>query len=118
MKTQIRSIAIAFALTLAGTAQAGTQSIDIDAAVQQIAPMQAHTMNLGDYTAVVYYTELANGNFNVITTVGPNVGIAGSITQHQVELSPGQQYSLNVDQGADTDVALNLEAQVNSISIY
>lgn len=141
MKSQTRSnvilftttFAIAFALTQVATTFAGTfvpaqgvttfsgagiPSVDIDATVKKIAPMQAHRVNLGNHTAVIYYTKLEDGDFNVVTTIGPNIGVEGSITQHQLELSPGQQYSINVDQGAATEVALTVEAESGRVAIY
>ncbi|MBX2884775.1 MAG: hypothetical protein KTR32_32770, partial [Granulosicoccus sp.] len=90
MLNSIRQMTAAAALTFACAAGAEVQSIDIADVVAQVAPMQAHTINMGDYTAVVFYTEMDNGNYNVVTTIGPNIGTDGSITQHDIEMSPGQ----------------------------
>lgn len=111
MIKQIRTLIGALALTAASTANAGPVSIDISRIVQKIAPMQAYTINLGDFTAVVFYTQLPNENLQVITTIGPNLGISGAITQHQIEYSPGQRYTLNVDQKNVQDLALYFDGE-------
>lgn len=111
----IRQLTAAAAMTAACTAGAEMQSIDIADIVEQVAPLQARTISMGDYTAVVYYTEMTNGNYNVVTTVGPNSGINGSITQHSIELSPGQHYTFKIDQNSDRDVAFSTNA-VNNVA--
>ncbi len=100
MKTSIRNIILAATLALAGTAQVGTvQAAEI--IPNELKPLQAHTVALGDYTAVVFFTVLANGKFQVITSAGPNEGIEGEMIQ-QVELvKPGETviYSLTTAEG-------------------
>lgn len=113
----IRQITATAALTLACSAGAEMQSIDITDIVEQVAPMQAYTVDAGDYTAVVFHTELGNGQYNVVTTIGPNIGTDGSITQHSIEMSPGQQYTLRVDSASEKDVAFSFNAESDSLNI-
>lgn len=115
MTNPIHKIITAFALSTtlcaATEVSADMQSIDISNVVEQAAPMEAKTLNLGDYTAVVYYTKMTNGNFMVVTTVGPNIDVDGAITQHQIELAPGQRYTMNIEHANHSDVALRSDVQ-------
>lgn len=117
MLNSIRQITAAAAIAIATTAAADMQTIDMTHVVEQVAPLQAHTINMGDYTAVVYYTEMSNGNYDVVTTIGPNTDTTGAITQHRIELTPGQRYTLNVDRGFEEDVAFNLDAESDNLTI-
>ncbi|MDH3695206.1 MAG: hypothetical protein OER96_11630 [Gammaproteobacteria bacterium] len=58
-------------------------------------PLQIVTFDLGAHTAMVFYEE-NNGEYEVTTTVGPNMGYDGPITRHVVNMSPGQDYSVSV----------------------
>lgn len=97
MKASIRNIILAstLALALAGAAQA------VEIVPDNLSPLQAHTVKMQEYTAVVYFTVLANGNFQVITTAGPNAGVEGEMIQRVETVKPGETviYSLHTAEG-------------------
>jgi hypothetical protein len=96
MKVNFKSIVFS-ALMLSATAlTANTMSTTN---VDQIKPLEAHITHLEDYTAVVYYTVLPNGDYEVITTTAPNENVAGLSTQHRMTISIDQSYTLVLDQG-------------------
>lgn len=62
-------------------------------------PLQAHTITMTDYTAVVYYTRNDKNDYQIVTTVGPNIGVNGETVQHRVTIKPGQSYELSMNSG-------------------
>ena len=102
MNVKIRNFALSALLLSATALEANTVTLPADGT--QIGPLQAHTAQLAEYTAVVYYTVLANGDYEVVTTYGPNEGVSGVATRNRVILSLDQSYSFNVDQGLDAGV--------------
>ena len=83
-------------LTLAAFAEISTND---GKQITRLEPLQAHTVNLTDHTAVVYYSILDNGDLHVVTTVGPNEGVPGTATQHRRTITTGQAYDLYLDTG-------------------
>ncbi|MBX2880517.1 MAG: hypothetical protein KTR32_11320 [Granulosicoccus sp.] len=74
-----------------------------------LAPLQAHTIEMRDFTAVVYYVELDDGLFDIVTTIGPNGDTDSPTTQQRTSLSIGQSYKLSLDQGDGTALAVAIE---------
>ncbi|MBX2878929.1 MAG: hypothetical protein KTR32_03300 [Granulosicoccus sp.] len=107
MKAAIRNIALATAF-FASTLTAAEFATNGDA--HSLDPLQAHTIAMADYTAVVYYTLDNQGDYQIVTTVGPNPGVNGQASQHQISLSQGQSWSLDLDSGSDTGV-INFSVQ-------
>lgn len=65
--------------------------------VIQVEPLQAHVTQLRDYTAVVYYTILNNGDYEIVATYGSNSRPFGS-AQHRLTLPVGQSASFALGQ--------------------
>ncbi len=101
MKKWISSLALSAALVTSTMSYAGIVANDAEI---ELAPLQAHTVEVADHTAVVYYVTLDNGDYEIVTTIGPNVGVAGRATQHRIVLSAGQSWSLDIDNGQSTRV--------------
>lgn len=100
MKTAIKNIVLSAALALTTTTlSAAPQIAEISSKTLQ--PMQAHTISMQDYTTVVYYTVLANGDFQVVTSTGPNAGVDGEMTHNSVTVESGASlvYSLQTAAG-------------------
>lgn len=68
------------------------------ALAEDMQPLEAKGYDLGSHTAVVYYVESGDG-YDVVTTVGPNLGYSGPITQQRTSIQPGQTFSLVFDTG-------------------
>lgn len=101
MKTAIRNIILSTSFMVAASAQAAApHTAEIDS--QMLQPMQAHTIALDGYTAVVYYTVLANGDYQIVTSTGPNPGVEGEMTQNSVTVAAGEWliYSLQTAPGS------------------
>ena len=47
-----------------------------------------------------------NGDYQIVTIIGPNVGVPGNAREHRVTLSAGQSWSLDVDNGEATTTIL------------
>lgn len=106
MFISLRNIAfVAAAVVTAGSTIAATVSIS----PTDLSPLHAHTVNLEDYTAVVYYTENYNDSFQVITTVGPNVDINGQITRHKAVVRSGDNYVFSLDNGVPGSSATTID---------
>ena len=60
---------------------------------ERIAALQPATINLGDHTAVVYYTQQGD-QYEVVTTIGPNVGTEGSIVRHVTRVRAGESFNI------------------------
>ena len=87
-------------LIAAGTATATiTASAVLAADAQTLIPLQAQVSHLPGHTAVGYYTVLADGRYEVVTTIAPDAGTAGVATRHRVQLAVGQAFSFELDQG-------------------
>lgn len=71
-------------------------TISADTTVR-LQPLQAHTVSLPEHTAVIYYIALSNGNFEVVSTVAPNIGVNSVASQQRTQLSPGQTFSMSFD---------------------
>ncbi|MBX2885709.1 MAG: hypothetical protein KTR32_37480 [Granulosicoccus sp.] len=65
----------------------------------QLQPLQAHTIDLDDRTAVIYYVVNHDGSFEIVTTVGPDVETDGIISQSHTTILPGQSFSWSLDTG-------------------
>jgi len=90
------------ALALAGCLLASTSTIAGEAFMLQdvaLQPLQAHTINTGAYTAVVYYTVNGENEYDVVTTIAPNVGVSAITTQHRARITQGQSYEVALDSG-------------------
>ncbi len=98
MKAPIRNIILTAVLALTGTANA-TEIVP-----GELVPMQAHTVAMDGYTAVVYYTVLSNGDFQVVTSAGPDAGVEGEMIQRIEIVDPGQtvHYTLHTAAGKST----------------
>lgn len=96
MKNHARNTAIALGFLFSSSLIADQISNAVDT---NIAPLQAQTVQLQDHTAVIYYVVQNSGAYEVITTIGPNVGIETAGTQHRATLAIGQTYSLQLSQG-------------------
>lgn len=97
MKNTIRNTIIAANLAFAmGTA---SQVFANDTADVDLQPLQAHTVSMQEYTAVVYYTVQDNGDYQIVTTFGPNIDVEGEMSQHRVTVKPGHSYELSMDSG-------------------
>jgi len=85
----------------------------------ELKPMQAHTVTLENYTAVVYYTVMTNGQFQVTTTIGPNVGYEGAMTQQQAVIKPGQSFSMSMNTGVQGEpaTAIRFSAESNTLVV-
>ncbi|MBX2880964.1 MAG: hypothetical protein KTR32_13565, partial [Granulosicoccus sp.] len=85
----------------------------------QLQPLQAHTVSLENYTAVVYYTVLDNGDFQIVATVGPNAGFDGAMSQHMTTMKPGQSYNWTLDTGiaGQPATAMTFTADFNKLII-
>ena len=68
-------------------------ALPLAVAAQDLEPLQASAFNLGEQSAVVYYTE-NNNNYEVVTTIGPNQEGMGAPTRHVVNVAPGQSYNI------------------------
>ncbi|MBX2881032.1 MAG: hypothetical protein KTR32_13905 [Granulosicoccus sp.] len=79
--------------------------------------LEAHTFELSGQTAVVYFVELDEGNYQVVTTVGPNVGTVGKISQHKVSLSDNESWSLDVRSGESTQT-IKYEMTEQGMTVY
>ena len=97
MKNALRTFLTAGNLVLA--LAVATPSFGGGVSDTNLAPLQAHTVNMSYHTAVVYYTILANGDYQVITTIGPNAEVNGLTSQHRVTIQSGQSYELSLDSG-------------------
>jgi len=113
MKKIIGSIALSAVLATSAMSLAG---ITANGAQIELDPMQAHTVDLSDHTAVVYYVAMNNGDYEVVTTVAPNPGVVGNATQHRVVLSPGQSWSLDLDNGESSRV-ISVSVDSNSLMV-
>ncbi|MFO1349855.1 MAG: hypothetical protein U1F68_03905 [Gammaproteobacteria bacterium] len=67
------------------------------ASAVELQPMQAHTVDLGGQTAVIYYTE-AKGNYEVVTTVAANEG-EGLAMRYVTTVAPGGHAALMLANG-------------------
>ncbi len=67
----------------------------IAVAAQDLEPLQASAFNLGKQSAVVFYTE-KNNDYEVVTTISPNLGSIGAPIRHITTVVPGQSYSIEV----------------------
>lgn len=63
---------------------------------KSLKPMEAETFDLVSHTAVVYYLDTASG-YDVVTTIGPNLGFSGVTTQHRTHVLRCQDYSITID---------------------
>ncbi len=106
MNAAIRNIIIGASLAIA----ANTYAVELIPA--ELQPMQAHTIALEDYTAVVYYTVLDNGDFQVVTSAGPNPGVQGEAMQHIETVKPGTSMIYKLVTTADTPAT---EIQFNAL---
>lgn len=106
MTNTIRNIAI---ITTAALAVGTTIAANLPVQDDGLSPLQAHTVNMEDYTAVVYYTQNDNDSFQVITTVGPNIDIDGQITRHQTVVRPGDNYVFSLDNGVAGSAATKID---------
>lgn len=98
MKSAIRNIALASAL-LATSLSAAEFSTNGD--TDSLAPLDGYTLVMENYTAVIYYTVDGNGDYEIVTTVGPNLGVKGHDMQYRNSLSQGQSWSVDLDSGSD-----------------
>ena len=92
--------------TLFAAALVATASITATAA--DLKPMQAYTVDLGEQTAVVYYTEV-NGQFEVVTTVATNDG-SGVPTRYVTTLEPGQASTVSIANARQTVLTVSRHA--------
>lgn len=113
MKNFISSIAIAAALV---SSSASVAEVSAKGSEIKLKPMHAHTIGLTDHTAVVYYVVQENGDYQIITTVGPNVGVAGNASRHRVTMSDGQSWSLGMDNG-ETATAITFSTNGESLFV-
>ena len=58
-------------------------------------PMNATAIPLGDHTAVVYYTEQGD-EYEVVTTIGPNYDVEGSIVRHVTRVQAGESFDIEI----------------------
>lgn len=118
MISATRDIAIATTLAISTLAISALAVAQFSSNGDKIAltPLQAHTVSMSDYTAVVYYTILENGHYKVVTTVGPNAGVQGQSNQHQVTLAAGQLWSLDIADG-DTTEQISFSAEGDQLLI-
>lgn len=66
------------------------------ALAEDMQPLEAKSYDLISHTAVVYYVESGDG-YEVVTTLGPNLGYTGPITQQRTKIQRGQVFSLVFD---------------------
>ena len=63
----------------------------------RLQPMQAATFDLGDHTAVVYYTQKQDA-YELVTTIGPNPGTKGPITRYVTPIQDNGAFSFQIGQ--------------------
>lgn len=61
----------------------------------ELAPFQAETLVLGDYTASVYYTA-HDGRYEVVTTVAPNESPEGAPMRFTGSLGAGERQTISI----------------------
>jgi hypothetical protein len=69
------------------------------AAASELKPDRAYSVNHGSQTIVIFYTETADGTYQLVTTIGSSDGNVPSV-QYNSMLLPGQQQRINF---ANTD---------------
>jgi hypothetical protein len=114
MKKYFVNIALATALLSSAIAYGEMAAESNQAPLNE---MQAHTIDLSGHTAVVYFVELDEGSYQVVTTVGPDLGTDGEISQHRVVLSDNESWSLDV-LGGDSKKTINYEMTVSGLTVY
>ncbi len=70
-------------------------ALPVAVAAQDLKPLQASAFNLGKQSAVVYYTGNSN-NYEVVTTIGPNLDNIGEPIRYVASVAPGQSYRIEV----------------------
>lgn len=75
----------------------------------QLLPLRALTVDMQDFTAVIYYVISDAEEYEVVITIGPNINVSGTITQHRTTISAGQSYTLSFDQGVGKDSVQHLK---------
>jgi hypothetical protein len=64
---------------------------------QRLRPMQAATFDLGDHTAVIYYTHKQDA-YELVTTIGPDLGTEGLITRYVTPIQDNEEFSFQIGQ--------------------
>lgn len=108
--------ALLFAGCLFASASVYAGGLATDSALK---PLQAHTVQMEDYTAVVYYTVAENGEYIVVTTIAPNAGVNALASQQRTRINPRQSYEVVLDvgtYGAET-LLLSFSAQPNALLV-
>ncbi len=74
-------------------ATTAASTLPIVVVAQDLEPLHAGVFHLGQQSVVVYYTENSN-NYEVVTTIGPNLDSIGEPIRHVASVAPGQSYRI------------------------
>ena len=74
----------------------------------------AYSVSHGDQTIVTYYTETADNNYQVVTTIGSNDENTPAV-RYQATLLPGQQQQINFANADDS--VLTIRRDENNVSV-
>ncbi len=83
----------------------------------ELQQMEPAVFDMGTATAVVYYTETDKGDFEVVTTIGPNVGHDAPIQRYSSIISAGEQTTITIDDLANASRSLMIAASRRGISV-
>jgi hypothetical protein len=84
------------------------------AAASELKPMQTYSVNHGEQTIVVFYTEAADGAYEVVTTIGAVNGSVPSV-QYNSTLMPGQQQRINFANASQS--VLKIDRADNTVTL-
>ncbi len=113
MKTT--NITKAAALTVLSGLFIGTLSAY--AGSDELQQMEPAVFDMGTATAVVYYTETDTGDFEVVTTIGPNVGHDAPIQRYASIISAGERTTVTIDDLANASHSLMIAASRHGVSV-